>query len=63
MLEHFAKQKNINVELDYQSDVKFFRSVFGDKDRYMQVLLNFLSYSLKMSPSNGKVKIALKIRA
>lgn len=38
-----------------------FMEISGDDNRYLQILLNFLSNSLKFTPQNGSVKIEIKL--
>ena len=61
MLEHHASQKNITFESKV-SQSQFFTSVYGDERRYMQILVNFLSNSLKFSPRNSSIIIALEVK-
>jgi len=42
-------------------DLSLLQSVQGDKRRYMQILLNFLSNAIKFTNSRGQVRIALEV--
>jgi osomolarity two-component system sensor histidine kinase SLN1 len=35
--------------------------IAGDNNRYLQILLNFLSNALKFTPANGSIKIEVKL--
>jgi len=36
-------------------------NIWGDQQRYLQVLNNFLSNSVKFTPDNGSVRVVIKI--
>lgn len=40
---------------------KYFRKIFGDQRRYLQILINFLSNSIKFSPSGKEIIVCLKL--
>lgn len=54
-----AKQKN--VELVAPEITREFKSIYGDKRRYIQVIINFLSNSLKFSSQGSKIVLHLEI--
>ena len=63
MVEHFASKKNVELilnEID-ETHEPYYNSVFGDQHRFMQVIVNFLSNSLKFSNQDGKIIIDLKL--
>ena len=62
MLEYHAEQKQITFESKLLTESKFFTSVFGDERRYMQILVNFLSNSLKFSPRGSTITISLEVK-
>ena len=41
---------------------KYFSSILGDQGRYEQILLNFLSNSLKFTNQGGKVIVQLQVK-
>jgi signal transduction histidine kinase len=43
------------MELDHKS---FFMEVLGDQNRYLQILLNFLSNAIKFTGKNGRIVIS-----
>lgn len=52
------------ISLEYEPDIDnagSFISILGDENRYMQILLNFVSNSLKFTPSGGMVKLEVKL--
>ena len=42
-------------------DKRFYKKLYGDKERYVQVIVNFLSNAIKFSNPNSKVVIGLKL--
>jgi signal transduction histidine kinase len=44
-----------------QSDAKFFEQIYGDRNRLVQVLTNFLSNSIKFSNRDSQIVINLEI--
>lgn len=61
VLQHQASQKKVHLKTQFDSDAKYFTSIYGDERRYMQILINFLSNSLKFSPRDATIVVALKI--
>lgn len=41
----------------------FLKRIIGDERRYLQILLNFLSNSLKFSQKNGTISVNLRIKS
>ncbi len=44
-----------------ESEAKYFAAVYGDESRIMQVIINFLSNSLKFSNKGSKIVLYLKM--
>ena len=50
MLNHVALNKNVDLVVELCEDDRFyFRQIYGDERRFMQVIINLLSNSLKFS--------------
>jgi signal transduction histidine kinase len=60
---HVADLKNVSlVEAEVlEEDAQYYNAVYGDENRILQVMVNFLSNSLKFSSSNSKVVLFLKM--
>ena len=57
-----AEQKGVKLLLEFnQSSPFIFRRVHGDRRRFLQILLNFVSNSLKFTNSGGFVRIQLAV--
>jgi signal transduction histidine kinase len=61
MLEHFSSKKNITFDIQIEGDKLCFQQIHGDEMRYKQILLNFLSNSIKFSPKNAQIIVGLKV--
>lgn len=61
MLEHFSSKKNITFDIQIEGDKSCFQQIHGDEMRYKQILLNFLSNSIKFSPKNAQIIVGLKV--
>ena len=42
-------------------DKFYFRLIFGDENRYSQIILNFISNGIKFTPTSGVVSIHLNV--
>ena len=63
ILNFQAKEKNIKLILEIMPEDKeyLFKSLMGDKNRYSQIILNFLSNAVKFTNQNGKVTIRINL--
>ncbi len=68
-LSHMINEKKINIVIkntrkpDLEEGVEYYlRSVYGDKSRFLQIMLNFLSNALKFTPESGTVEITTIVK-
>jgi len=62
IVSHVSTMKTIALEKKVDSPKEsFFKSIFGDDRRYLQILVNFLSNALKFSPKGNKIIVELKL--
>ena len=63
VVSHFARSKNIKLgpPIVEEDQKKYFMTLFGDKNRFMQVIINFVSNSIKFSHRNSKIKLHLAL--
>jgi signal transduction histidine kinase len=60
-MSYMAISKNIQSSIKYcQKLVPFLKKLNADEARYTQILLNFISNSLKFTPSEGSLSIEVK---
>jgi len=52
---------SLEARIGSETQLKFIRNIQGDKRRYMQVLLNFISNSLKFTNENGRVSVSISL--
>ena len=62
IVTHKAQSKNVEVitpvvEASYQS---YYKNIYGDKLRFLQVIINLLSNSLKFSEANSRIIMRIK---
>jgi signal transduction histidine kinase len=61
-LEFSAMQKSIKVDYKFEKEnVGYLMEISGDDNRYLQILLNFLSNAIKFTNSSGKIIIETRI--
>jgi signal transduction histidine kinase len=44
-----------------EQHVGYFMSIAGDDNRYLQILLNFLSNALKFTPAHGTINVEVRL--
>lgn len=53
------KSKYYDIDMSFHERRNFFKSIHGDKLRYMQVLLNFLSNAVKFTSEGKNITIRI----
>ena len=63
IVHNVANQRNITLRavIDSELHLGLIKSILGDERRYQQILLNFLSNSLKFTNAGGCVSVLIKI--
>ena len=63
MLLFSANEKGIQLKavIDRQSNLNLIEAIHGDENRILQILLNFLSNSLKFTDPGGSITIKVDI--
>jgi len=60
-MSFLSLKQNIKTVLTISDDqVKYFDAVLGDKNRFEQILLNFISNSIKFTQRNGTIEVKLQ---
>ena len=63
IIEHTANERRVHLEarISNKKHFKFIRNILGDQRRYLQVLLNFISNSLKFTNQDGRVIVLIQL--
>lgn len=63
VVSHVSTKKKIELVAPVvnDEDSKYFMQIYGDKNRFIQVIINFLSNSLKFSDVGSRVNLFLHI--
>lgn len=63
LVDHIARKKNVRLVVAPVSkqDSIFLDNINGDENRFLQVIINFLSNSLKFSNQNSEIIIHLEV--
>jgi len=62
IIQHLAARSGITLRvcIDHPAHLKHFVAFLGDRQRYLQMALNYLSNSLKFTPRGGQVVVVLE---
>ena len=63
MVTHIAQKKNVSLKppLTDPKEAQFYMQIYGDKNRFLQVIINFLSNSLKFSNNGSEIHLHLTL--
>jgi signal transduction histidine kinase len=63
VVEHVAEKKNVALVFTPMNprEAMYYNAIYGDENRFIQVITNFLSNSLKFSNSGSQIVIFLKM--
>ena len=63
VLSHLADNQNVKLVAPTcaPDEEPYLNQLFGDKNRFIQVIINFVSNSIKFSPPNSEVQLNLKV--
>lgn len=64
VVSHVAERKSVTLErsaIDDGENDQYFSQIYGDENRFMQVIINFLSNSLKFSDHGSKINVFLRM--
>lgn len=64
LLPNASKNKvSLSAQIDNRSHLSLLRNIRGDPQRYIQILLNFISNSMKFVDQGGKVEVKLRLKS
>ena len=64
IVEHHADVKRVTLKFHevLAADKNVYKHIYGDKNRFLQVIINFLSNSLKFSKTGSEVHVKLELK-
>ena len=63
MMAHKAEDSRVSLraEVDQKINLELLENIYGDQRRFVQILCNFLSNSIKFTNPEGSVAVKIKI--
>jgi len=64
ILLHQANERKIGLraKIDSKDNLRFIQHLYGDQRRYLQILLNFISNSLKFTDRKGFITVVISVK-